>query len=529
MTNETKPIMYLDGQSLTPTDLYTLRSGETDIALTEEAWEAVAASRGVIDRIVDQGKVVYGVSTGFGQFANVCISPDEASLLQKNLIMSHSAGTGTPLSVESTRMLLALRINVLAKGFSGISPPALRTMVKCFNLSLLSSVPRKGSVGASGDLAPLSHLALGMLGMGQMWDTYQTPAVLRPAAEVLAEHDVEPLQLKPKEGLAMINGTQLICTLLTESLYRSRNLLRTADVCAALSMEALRGTPKAYDARVHNARPHKGQMLCASRLRWLLQPEGVPSELYQTHMYKGKVQDAYSMRCVPQVHGIASDTVEWVENILTTELNSGTDNPMVFAAEDETLSGGNFHGEYVAKAADYLAIGIGELANISERRLERMCNPALSDSLPAFLIKNGGLNSGFMIPQYTAASLVAQNRVFTHPASTDTVSTSAAQEDHVSMGPNAAMKCIEVVENVETVLAIELLAALQGIDLRDDGKGLKLSPAMQAVRERVRTEVDYYDIDRVQYLDMEKCRQLIASGVIWETVKPFIGDREDLA
>uniref|UniRef100_A0A673ZK41 Histidine ammonia-lyase n=1 Tax=Salmo trutta TaxID=8032 RepID=A0A673ZK41_SALTR len=389
--------------------------------------------------------VVYGITTGFGKFARTVIPVHKLKELQENLVRSHSAGVGNPLSPERTRMLLALRINVLAKGYSGISLETLHRMIQAFNASCLSFVPEKGTVGASGDLAPLSHLALGLMGEGKMWSPKSGWA---DAKYVLEAHGLKPISLKPKEGLALINGTQMITSLGAEAVERAQAIARQADIIAAITLEVLKGTSKAFDSDIHALRPHPGQIEVAMRFRALLDSDHHPSEIAESHRFCDRVQDAYTMRCCPQVHGIVNDTIDFTQKIINTEINSATDNPMVFAERGETISGGNFHGEYPAKALDFLAIGVHELAAISERRIERLCNPSLSE-LPAFLVNEGGLNSGFMIAHCTAASLVSENKVLCHPSSVDSLSTSAATEDHVSMGGWAARKALRVVEHVE--------------------------------------------------------------------------------
>lgn len=599
-------VLILDGETLTTTKLVSLQNFRARIALSPDARERVLASRNVVDEIMATGEVVYGINTGFGLFSNVTISDDQLGELQTNLIRSHSAGVGVLLSPQRTRMLLALRINVLAKGHSGISIKVVDQMIEAFNAGCLSAVPYKGTVGASGDLAPLSHLALGLLGEGKMWDPSTNFQSVTSAASVLSAQGLSPIVLGPKEGLAMINGTQLIASLGSEAVERTRNVARCADIACALTLEVLFGTVRAYHPLIHNSRPHAGQQMVASRIRALLQPDE-PSELWNSHQYAGKVQDAYSLRCAPQVHGIVLDTLEFVQKVLNTELNSATDNPMVFTKEqvengepmgfvftspdlsieeeepstslsrnspkkDDTnnqkpedasditnlgdakkeiqelraqlaeqkanstqlknvsdtkfstsggsmiISGGNFHGEYPAKVLDYLAIAVHELAAISERRIERMCNPTLS-GLPAFLVKEGGLNSGFMIAHCTAAACVSENKVLTHPASVDSISTSAAKEDHVSMGGFAARKALDVVENVEVVIAIELLAACQALDLL---RPLKTTRALEAVYATVRAEVPPWDKDREMSPDIEATLVMLRRGDIWRAVKPYL-------
>ena len=510
--------IFLDGETVTPQQLVSIGTGKFDVDLTPEAWIRIEASRNLVDKLAAGKNPVYGINTGFGNFATVSIPDDKLAELQENLIKSHAAGCGPVLSVARTRMVLALRINVLAKGFSGIRASTVKTMLTALNKSCLGVIHEKGTLSCSGDLSPLSELALSLLGFGDMWD----PTLNRYdfAGDVLKRHGIEPLHLAAKEGLAMINGTQFITALIAESVVRAKNLVKCADIIGAMTLEALKGTPRAFDPKIHAARPHPGQIASAKRLRMLLNSEQYPSTLNQSHFYCNKVQDSYTLRCMPQVHGIAADTVEFVERIIQTEMNSATDNPMIFAETGESISGGNFHGEYPAKAADYLAIGIHELSSISERRIERLINPSLS-GLPAFLVKEGGLNSGFMIAHCTAAALVSENKVLTHPSSVDSIPTSAAKEDHVAMGGMAARKLLEVVENVEIVLGIELLCACQAMEFL---RPLQTTKPLETVHELVRTVVRPWDRDRVMQPDIKAAHELIKSGKVVDVVQEFIRD-----
>ncbi|XP_058272662.1 histidine ammonia-lyase-like [Hemibagrus wyckioides] len=504
----------LDGNNLTTADLVRLGKGIYKIKLSAEAEERVLGARDLIEKIISENKVAYGVNTGFGKFARTIVGKGQLQELQGNLIRSHSAGVGPPLSPERTRMLLALRINALAKGHSGVSLETLQKMVAAFNASCLSWVPEQGTVGASGDLAPLAHLALGLMGEGRMWSP-QTGWT--DAMTVLDGHGLTPISLKPKEGLSLINGTQMISSLGAEAVERAEAISRQADVIAALTLETLKGTNKAFDIDVHAVRPHPGQVLVARRFRSLLHSDAFPSEITDENSYNS-VQDAYTLRCCPQVHGVANDTIAFVKKILTTELNSATDNPLVFSERGITISGGNFHGEYPAKALDFLAIGVHELGSISERRIERLCNPSLSN-LPAFLVKEGGLNSGFMVAHCTAAALVSENKVLCHPASVDSLSTSAATEDHVSMGGWAARKALKVVEHVEQVLAIELLAACQALEFH---RPLKTTAPLEKVYELLRSAVRPWDKDRTMSCDIESAHQLLLEEEVWKAVEPYM-------
>uniref|UniRef100_A0A8C4K0C8 Histidine ammonia-lyase n=1 Tax=Dromaius novaehollandiae TaxID=8790 RepID=A0A8C4K0C8_DRONO len=480
---EPEQYISLDGNSLTTEDLVNLGKGLYKIKLTPEAEVKVKQSREVIERIVKEQTVVYGITTGFGKFARTVIPNSKLRELQVNLVRSHSAGVGKPLSPERSRMLLALRINVLAKGYSGISLETLQQVIEAFNASCLPYIPEKGTVGASGDLAPLSHLALGLIGEGKMWSPKSGWA---DAKYVLEAHGLKPIKLKPKEGLALINGTQMITSLGCEAVERASAIARQADIVAALTLEVLKGTTRAFDT--------------------------------ESHRFCDRVQDAYTMRCCPQVHGVVNDTITFVKDIMLTEINSATDNPMVFAQRAEIISGGNFHGEYPAKALDYLAIGVHELAAISERRIERLCNPSLSE-LPAFLVTEGGLNSGFMIAHCTAAALVSENKALCHPSSVDSLSTSAATEDHVSMGGWAARKALRVIEHVEQVLAIELLAACQGIEFL---RPLRTTTPLEKVYDLVRSVVRPWMKDRFMAPDIEAVHRLLVEQKVWEVAEPYI-------
>ncbi|XP_073429293.1 histidine ammonia-lyase [Dendrobates tinctorius] len=505
----------IDGESLTTEDLLNLGKGLYKIKLTPEAEHRVTQSRLLIENIVREKKVVYGITTGFGKFARTVIPVGQLKDLQVNLVRSHSAGVGKPLSPDRTRMLLALRINVLAKGYSGISLETLQQVIEAFNACCLPYIPEKGTVGASGDLAPLSHLALGLIGEGKMWSPKSGWA---DAKYVLEAHGLKPVSLKPKEGLALINGTQMITSLGCEAVERALAIAKQADIIASLTLEVLKGTTRAFDSDIHRLRPHPGQVEVAFRFRSLLDSDHHPSEIAESHRFCDRVQDAYTLRCCPQVHGVANDTIDFVKNIISTEINSATDNPMVFAERGETISGGNFHGEYPAKALDYLAIGVHELASISERRIERLCNPSLSE-LPAFLVTEGGLNSGFMIAHCTAAALVSENKVLCHPSSVDSLSTSAATEDHVSMGGWAARKALRVIENVEHVLAIELLAACQGIEFL---RPLKTTTPLEKVYDLVRSVVRPWIKDRFMAPDIEAAHRLLVDQKIWFVAAPYI-------
>ncbi|HET8715091.1 MAG TPA: histidine ammonia-lyase, partial [Holophagaceae bacterium] len=412
----------LDGTSLTAEGLARIAAG-APVALDGGALAKVAENRGVIDRILAEGRTVYGINTGFGQFATVLIPPDQLERLQLNLIRSHAAGVGEPLTPAQTRALMAARINCLLKGYSGIRPEPIQLLAECLNRNVLPVVPSQGSVGASGDLAPLAHVALLLVGEGEAWDGDKRIG----GAEALRKAGLAPITLQAKEGLALINGTQLITSLACLAVARLRQLLPLSEEIGALTLEALKGTRAAFDDRIHAARPHPGQRAAAAHLRELL---GDTSEIAESHKDCARVQDAYSLRCMPQVHGVGRDALDFAGSILERELNSATDNPMIFTETEESRSGGNFHGQYPAFASDLLCIAVADLASLSERRQERMVNPAYSD-LPAFLTRNGGLESGFMMAHVTSAALVSELKGLAHPACVDTIRTSAGKEDHV--------------------------------------------------------------------------------------------------
>jgi histidine ammonia-lyase len=465
----------------------------------------VAAARRVVDDAVARGAVVYGVTTGFGNFADVHIPLGHLRELQLNLLRSHAAGVGDPLGEAETRALLLLRANVLARGFSGVRPETLELLVELLNRRVHPVVPSQGSVGASGDLAPLAHLALPLVGEGECVFEGRR----RTGAEALAAAGLRPIALEPKEGLALINGTQLMTALGGLAVARAVRLARSADVVGALTLDALLGTDVAFDPRIHAERPHPGQQASARNLRRLL----AGSALRESHRHCGRVQDAYSLRCMPQVHGAARDALDYARRTHLVEMNAATDNPMVFAETGEILSGGNFHGQPVALACDVVAIAAAQLAAISERRTERLVNPALS-GLPAFLAREGGLHSGLMMAHVTAAALASETKVLAHPASVDSIPTSANKEDHVSMGPTAAWKAARAVTNLSRVLAVELLAACEAVEFH---RPVRSSGALEAVVALVRERVQNHGQDRVLGPEIEALAERLASGALLES------------
>jgi histidine ammonia-lyase len=506
--------LVIDGGALDLAGLEAVARHRRALALSDAARASVRASRGVVDQAVARGDVVYGVTTGFGNFAEVRIADDHLRELQVNLVRSHAAGVGAPLEEAETRALMLLRANVLAKGFSGIRLETLELLIAMLNRGVHPVVPSQGSVGASGDLAPLAHLALALIGEGEsVFEGRRSRS-----DEALAAAGLAPLRLEPKEGLALVNGTQLITALTGLALAEAQRLARSADVIGALTLDTLQGTDVAFDARIHEARPHPGQSAAARNLKRLL----AGSALRESHRDCGRVQDAYSLRCMPQVHGTVRDALDYAARVVAVEMNAATDNPMVFAATGEILSGGNFHGQPVALAADLLAIVAAQLGGISERRTERLVNPALS-GLPAFLAREGGLHSGLMLAQVTAAALASESKVLAHPASVDSIPTSAGKEDHVSMGPTAAWKAARVVQNTARVLAIELLAACEALEFR---RPLRSSAALEAVHALVRTRVEAHGQDRPLSPEIEALAALVRSGAVVQAAEATCGGLE---
>ena len=495
--------MQLDGERLTLEQLYAIAFEGAPAEISATARERMNASRAVIQGLLASGVKVYGVNTGFGKLATLRISPEEIHRLQINLVRSHACGVGAPLSEPVTRAMLALRANALAKGFSGVRPAVAETLVAMLNRGVLPMIPSKGSVGASGDLAPLAHLAQVVMGEGHA--AYHGKIV--PGGEAMRAAGILPLALEAKEGLALLNGTQAMLALLALALRQAEIAVDTADVATALSLDALRGSPAAFDARISGVRPHAGQSITARNIERLNRG----SEIRESHRSAAadpRVQDPYSLRCAPQVHGAVRDALSQVRVTLSIEINSATDNPLVFADSGEVISGGNFHGQPLAMAADQLAVALATLGGISERRIEQMTNPQTSQ-LPAFLVRDAGLNSGFMIPQVTAAALASESKIFAAPHSVDSIPTSANQEDYVSMGMGAANRLQPILENLRRILAIELLCACQGLDLLAP---LRTGPAARKAYELVRSLSKAVDADRSLAPDIEAVASCIASG-----------------
>ncbi|MBM4379522.1 MAG: histidine ammonia-lyase [Deltaproteobacteria bacterium] len=494
------PLVLLDGDTLTLEDIRRVARNQARVALSAEATTRVRASRELVDRVAAGDAPSYGINTGFGTLAEVRIDKKDLRDLQRNLILSHAAGVGTPLPHDETRALLLLRCNVLAKGFSGIRLETLQLAMEMLNRDVVPVVPERGSVGASGDLAPLAHLSLVFIGEGEAFHGGDR----LPAQEALRRAGLRPVVLEAKEGLALVNGTQAMAAVGSLNQLRAEQVARLADVAGAMALEGLLGSHKPFIEDIQRVRPHEGQVECARHLRQLLQG----SELVETHVHCTKVQDPYSLRCMPQVHGAAREGLQFARRILATEVNSATDNPLVFVESGQIVSGGNFHGQPLSLALDVQAMTLTQLASISERRVEQMVNPSLS-GLPPFLAKNSGLNSGFMIAQVTSAALVAESRVLSHPASVDSIPSSAGREDHVSMGMTAALKARQVAEHALTCIAIELLVAAQALDLRQPTRAGR---GPQAAYECIRRHVKSMEQDRELHRDMQAVLALARSG-----------------
>ena len=513
--------MKLDGKSLRLDGIEKFISCNVKVELTAESKKRVKKARAMVDKWVATDEVVYGITTGFGEFANVKISQENLEQLQENLIISHSVGVGDPLPPFIVKVMMLLRVNALARGHSGIRLTTLQLLIDMINNNIIPVIPSQGSVGSSGDLAPLSHLVLAMIGKGkvQVFNelTYLTKQNPKPSLSkiIFKKFGLEPVRLSAKEGLALINGTQMMTAFAAYISIQAKKLLKYSDIAAAISHEALRGTDKAYDKRIHMLRPFEGQTTTAKNMLKLI--DG--SEIRTSHLTNdNRVQDSYSIRCIPQIHGASKDAVNYVCSRVEIELNSVNDNPLIFPEDGDHLEGGNFHGQPMALAMDFMSIALSELANVAERRVERLTNGSLSD-LPRFLTKEGGLNSGFMIAQYTAASLVSENKVLSHPASVDSIPTSANQEDHNSMGSISARKCFQILKNVQKVISIELLTAAQGIEFL---KPLKCGKGTNAAYKEIRKHIPPLGKDRIMHIDIDKMSNLVETGILLNKVEKVV-------
>ena len=496
-------MLELNGQQLSLAQIAAVARGDETVGLSRPARERIAASRLVVEKIVAEGRTVYGVNTGFGRLSDVRIEPQELRALQVNLVRSHACGLGSPLSIREGRAMLLLRANVLALGYSGCRPVVVETLIEMLNRGVTPLIPEKGSVGASGDLAPLAHLALTAIGEGEAY--YQDELISGAAA--LEQAGIAPLELEAKEGITLLNGTQAMAAVGGLALERAERVCRLADVAGAMTLEALKGTPVAFDERIHSARPHRGQSEVAAHLRELLRD----SQIRESHLENDpRVQDAYSLRCIPQVHGAVRDTLSYARTAVETETGSATDNPLVFADAGEVLSGGNFHGAPLAFAFDFAAIALTDLISICERRIDRLVNPDANEDLPPFLTSQPGAASGFMMLQIVAAALLNEAKVLAHPASVDNVPTDGGKEDHVSMGMTGAVKLRAIVDLAEMLVALELISAAEGLEYR---KPLEPGLGVRQAYARVRQHVVRLTADRAMRNDVETVAALIREGV----------------
>lgn len=491
-----RPVL-IDGESLSIKDVVMVARRGKPVEISPEGRQRIMRSWEALKALIDSKNVIYGVTTGFGKLSSVVISKEQSLQLQRNLIMSHACGVGKPFSEEIVRAIMLLRANTLARGYSGVRLPVVDTLVQMLNRGVHPVIPEKGSLGASGDLAPLAHVALVMIGLGEAH--YKGRRL--PGSQAMSMAGIPLISPEGKDGLGLINGTQVMSAQGALWVDEAENLMTTANIAASLTFEALLGQPQALDPRIHALRPHQGQSACAAFMRMMLEGSTYAGRA-------GRVQDAYSLRCAPQVHGASMDAVNYVKKTIQTEINSVTDNPLVFPGEGDVVSGGNFHGQPLAIALDLLAIAMSELASISERRIERLVNPQLS-GLPPFLAAQSGLNSGFMIAHYTAAALVSENKILASPASVDSIPTSANQEDHVSMGSISARKVGEVLRNLRHVLAIELLCSSQAVDMQEKGN---LGKGTAAAYRTVRGVVPALESDRVMHEDVQKIVGLLSAG-----------------
>jgi histidine ammonia-lyase len=499
----------LDGESLTFEQVLTVayKTENVKISLSEKAKNNVKQAAKAVQTLLERGEIAYGITTGFGAFKDKIISPEEAGHLQQNILMSHAVGVGKPFDIPTTRAIMLIRANTLARGFSGIRLETLELLIEFLNKKIHPVIPEKGSLGASGDLAPLAHMSLPLIGRGEA----EYEGEILSGAGALSKANLKPVKLAGKEGLALTNGTTVMTAVGLLETDKAKKLARIADVSGCLSLEALNGTTLAFDERIHALRPHPRQIICAANLREILEE----SEFVRGCDPKN-VQDAYTLRCMPQVHGACRDAIAYAEWVINIELNAVTDNPLIFCDEKsekiEVISGGNFHGEPLALATDYLAIALSELGNISERRIMRLTDESSNAHvLPAFLTENGGLNSGFMIVQYSAAALATENKVFSHPASVDTIPSSANVEDHVSMGVTSVLKLRQVVENLEQILILELFCAAQGVDFRRKkiGQDKKLGKGTREIYAAIRREVPFIEEDTEMFPLMKKAMRAV--------------------
>ena len=502
----------LNGKDLTLDEVIKVAREHAEVEIADEQIEAVKNSRAIVDKIVEEERVVYGVTTGFGSLSEVSISKEQSEELQENLIRTHSSGYGNPLKEDEVRAVMLIRINSLVKGVSGIRLETINTILEMLNKNVIPHIPEKGSLGASGDLAPLAHMVLPMLGLGKAY--YE--GELLSGKEAMDKAGIEIIKLQAKEGLALINGTTVLTAIGALATHDAIELLKLSDIAGALSLEAHRGIIDAFSENLHTIRPHAGSLATAKNIRTLTE-----GSTYLTHTADIRVQDAYTLRCIPQIHGASKDSIAFVKEKVEIEINAATDNPIIIS-EDEVISGGNFHGELMAQPFDFLGIGAAEIGNVSERRIERLINKQLS-VFPSFLVKNPGVNSGFMITQYAAAAIASENKILAHPASVDSIPSCENQEDFVSMGTIAARTARDIVENSRRIVATEIMAAVQAIDFRKE-EGFKLGKATQVAYDKVRETVAFIENDKdiEIYDELEKMTEILVDGSLLHAVEEAV-------
>lgn len=505
-----KKTIFIDGESLTLEEIAEVARNYGSVELKEEAIEKIKISRQIVEKAISDGKVIYGINTGFGKFESIGIKDNQLEELQRNLILSDAVGIGNTFPTDVTRAIILLRVNALAKGLSGIRLETIQGLIDMLNKCVHPLIREKGSVGSSGDLCPLAHMVLPLIGEGEA----EFNGEILPGKLAMEKAGISIVTLQAKEGLALINGTCAMMGVSSLAVYDAIIITKTADIIASLTIEALEGITDPFDARIHKARPHKGQIDVAENLLQILKGSKLTTRQGQL-----RNQDAYTLRCTPQIHGASRLALDYVRQVIETEVNSATDNPLIFPDNGDIYSGGNFHGQPVAIAMDTLGICMAEYANVSERRIERLVNPTLS-GLPGFLTPVEGINCGFMVAQYAAAAVVSENKVLAHPASVDSIPTSANQEDHVSMGTIAARKAATIIEHVKSVLGIELICAAQAVDFKDKEK---LGKGSRATYDTIRKEVTFMDTDRAIYLDMDKAKILVGEGIVLKSVEEVIG------
>lgn len=501
---------YINGENLNIDKIEDIIFSHKKIALSKQAEKNILKSRATVEKFIKSQKVIYGINTGFGKFSNKKISEDKIIQLQENLIVSHAAGSGVYLDDQTSKTMILLRINALAKGYSGIKLHTLKSMIKMFNRDIIPLIPEQGSVGASGDLVPLAHMVLPLLAKGEV--KYKGDIV--DSITALKKEDIQPVKLDSKEGLALINGTQMMSALESMSIIRAKKLIIAIDLALALSLEGLKGIKGPFDEDIHKLRPHPGQIKSAQNIRKLIKNSNLMVDIDNE-----RVQDSYTLRCGPQIHGATRDCLSHVTEIVEREINSVTDNPLIFSEQNKVISGGNFHGQPLALSSDYLGMAVSEIGNVSERRTAKLIDSSLNNGLEMFLTRHGGLNSGYMIAQYTSASIVSENKILANPSSTDSIPTSANQEDHVSMGSISARNLYKICDNVAQIIAIELLTAAQAVDLRTEKPERDLGEGTVKIYECIRENIGFLKHDRILYPEIKKAKELIDSNVLINKIR----------